>query len=123
MDQLKLNLSLEGRPCWAEKTIIGHCVAYDMHVEDGFLYYHIEGSDLVYRIAIENDPGLPPMLWAPSGFEVPSTRTNVLTSQWYGHNVLIFDHDWFWSLPVYHDSLGRTCVICREERRKQGLAV
>lgn len=122
MNQQTLNLNLDGRPCWADKTIIGYCTAFDMHIKDGFLYYRIEGSDLVYRIAVENDPGLPPMLWAPNGFEIPSARAHVLTSEWYGHNVLIFDRDWFLALPIHHDSLGGACEICREKRKEQGLA-
>jgi hypothetical protein len=115
-----LNLGLTHRSCWLiqllEKPVKLTSIeaVHDDDPERGsWLYFTLHGDHIHYRLPLVN-PGGFQHVWAPDGF-VPELPVDVRIGR-YKHSDelywIILDWDWYKSLPVRHDGLGRNCRLC-----------
>jgi len=120
-----MNLGIKSKPCWLDDLLFP-AVITDFMINDGYIYFYVEGRPLHYRVPIDH-PGMPRHVYAPDGWDLPISdypRTKVSAKVLIGEMVrwgfeiywLVFDIDWFNSLPIEHDGLGRNkCDLCLKQ--------
>jgi hypothetical protein len=115
MPDQSINLGTTSRPCWLEEKLERATIT-NCRVLDGFVYFDIEGFKLTYRVPLEH-PGMPQHVYAPDGTTV-TDRAEIFIGKCpdWGYEIywLVFDIEWFRTLPVKHDGLSRTCPLCQD---------